>query len=289
MPGGLISIHGSILLFGTAGLFGKFLNFDAVLIVQGRTLIAFVALVLVHRLMQVPLLLKDRQHWIWMGMTGCILAVHWIGFFRSIQISSVAIGLLSFSSYPLFTIFLEPMFFPERLKRRNIIAVTAVMAGLVLIATSGSSAPKELTQEEVLQGLSWGIFASFSFAVLTLLNRKHVQHHHPLTVACWQNGIAAMLLLPLSLQHEWQFSPEEIGLLLLLGLLCTATGHVLLINGLRQVSVQLTSLLHAGLEPVYGILFALILLSEIPTLQTLVGGVMIVGVSILMSIKHGTN
>jgi drug/metabolite transporter (DMT)-like permease len=51
----------------------------------------------------------------------------------------------------------------------------------------------------------------------------------------------------------------------------------------------LTSLLHAGLEPVYGILFALILLSEIPTLQTLVGGVMIVGVSILMSIKHGTN
>ena len=48
MPGGLISIHGSILLFGTAGLFGKFLNFDAVLIVQGRTLIAFVALVLVH-------------------------------------------------------------------------------------------------------------------------------------------------------------------------------------------------------------------------------------------------
>ena len=96
MPGGLISIHGSILLFGTAGLFGKFLNFDAVLIVQGRTLIAFVALVLVHRLMQVPLLLKDRQHWIWMGMTGCILAVHWIGFFRSIQISSVCMILSCF-------------------------------------------------------------------------------------------------------------------------------------------------------------------------------------------------
>ena len=38
MPGGLISIHGAILLFGTAGLFGKFLSFDAVLIVLGRTL-----------------------------------------------------------------------------------------------------------------------------------------------------------------------------------------------------------------------------------------------------------
>ena len=141
MPGGLISIHGAILLFGTAGLFGKFLSFDAVLIVLGRTLIAFLALVLVHRLMRVPVLLKEQKSWIWLAMTGGILAVHWIGFFRSIQVSSVAIGLLSFSSYPLFTTFLEPMFFPERLKRKNIFAVIAVMGGLVLIATSGSSGP----------------------------------------------------------------------------------------------------------------------------------------------------
>ncbi len=75
--------------------------------------------------------------------------------------------------------------------------------------------------------------------------------------------------------------------MLVLGLFCTASGHVLLINGLRKVSVQLTSLLHAGLEPVYGTLFALILLSEVPSLQTLLGGVLIVGVSILMSMKHG--
>ena len=287
MPGGLISIHGAILLFGTAGLFGKFLSFDAVLIVLGRTLIAFLALVLVHRLMRVPVLLKEQKSWIWLGMTGGILAVHWIGFFRSIQVSSVAIGLLSFSSYPLFTTFLEPMFFPERLKRKNIFAVIAVMGGLLLIATSGSSGPDSLTREQVLHGLSWGIFASFSFTVLTLLNRKHVQHHHPLTVACWQNGFAALVLIPLAFKHQWQFSPEEIGLLLVLGLFCTASGHVLLINGLRKVSVQLTSLLHAGLEPVYGIFFALILLSEVPSLQTLLGGVLIVGVSILMSMKHG--
>ena len=263
MPNGLLSIHASIILFGIAGLFGKFLSFDAVLIVLGRTFIAFAALVFVHRLMQVPLLFKKRQHWMWMGLTGFILAVHWIGFFRSIQLSSVAIGLLSFSSYPLFTTFLEPIFFQEQLKRKNIIAVVAVMAGLTLIATSGSSDTSQLTQKEIFQGLTWGIFASFSFAVLTLLNRKHVQDHHPLTVACWQNGIAAFVLFPLSLGYEWQFSSQEIGLLLLLGLFCTASGYVLLINGLRKVSVQLTSLLHAGLEPVYGILFALILLSEI--------------------------
>ena len=178
MPGGLISILGAILLFGTAGLFGKFLSFDAVLIVLGRTLIAFLALVLVHRLMRVPVLLKEQKSWIWLGMTGGILAVHWIGFFRSIQVSSVAIGLLSFSSYHLFTTFLEPMFFPERLKRKNIFAVIAVMGGLVLIATSGSSGPDSLPREQVLHGLSWGNFASISFTVLTLLNRKHVQHQH---------------------------------------------------------------------------------------------------------------
>jgi len=63
----------------------------------------------------------------------------------------------------------------------------------------------------------------------------------------------------------------------------------MLINGLRQVRAQLASLLHAGLEPVYAIISAMLLLNEVPGLQTLSGGLLIVGVSILMSIEHASS
>ena len=289
LPGGLISIHVAILLFGLAGLFGKFLALDAILIVQGRTLIAFVVLLAFMRLMRMPILLRDRRQWIWLTITGAVLGVHWIGFFRSIQVSSVAIGLLSFSSYQFFTTFMEPLFFRERLRQMNVIAAIVVMAGLALIATSGTTESSGLPTDNVIQGGGWGLFSGFSFAVLTLLNRKQVERLSALNVACWQNGIAAMTVFPLSLSLEWNLTLRDVGLLLLLGFFCTAAGHVMLINGLRQVRAQLASLLHAGLEPVYAIVFALLLLNEVPGLQTLSGGLLIVGVSILMSIEHASS
>ena len=44
-------------------------------------------------------------------LSGAILGAHWIAFFKSIQVSTVAIGLLSYVSYPLFTSVIEPIFF----------------------------------------------------------------------------------------------------------------------------------------------------------------------------------
>ena len=105
MPGGLISIHGAILLFGTAGLFGKFLSFDAVLIVLGRTLIAFLALVLVHRLMRVPVLLKEQKSWIWLAMTGGILSVHWSGFSVQSRFPALQSGCFRFQVIPCLRLF----------------------------------------------------------------------------------------------------------------------------------------------------------------------------------------
>ena len=76
---------------------------------------------------------------------------------------------------------------------------------------------------------------------------------------------------------------KDWGLLFILGVICTVGGHTLLINGLRHVKAQIASLLIAGLEPVGAIVFALFLLGEIPSLQTLLGGLLIVGTTFLIT------
>ncbi len=285
MPQGLLSVHAAILLFGLSGLFGKFLALHPVVIVQGRTVFACMVLLPVLWKLRVSLLPRDRGHWFWLVITGLTLAVHWVSFFEAIQVSTVAVGLLSFSSYPLFTTFLEPLIFRERLLPRNVAAAFVVISGLALIATSGTGGVSGLSPGSVLHGVGWGLFSGFTFAVLTLLNRLHVRRLSPLTVGCWQNAFAALALVPFSMARNWDLTPTDWGLLIILGVVCTAGGHVLLINGLRIVRAQLASLLIAGLEPVYAIVFALLLLQEIPGSQTIAGGMLIVGTSAWMCRK----
>ena len=215
-------------------------------------------------------------------VSGTVLAVHWIAFFQAIQVSTVAIGLLSFSSYPLFTTFLEPLFFREQLRSRNIFAVLLVICGLALMTTSNNQDSNVIISGSVVQGVLWGLVSGLGFAVLTLLNRGHVRNHSPLLLTCWQNGIAALVILPWSWSESWDLSGKDWSLLFILGVVCTVGGHTLLINGLRHVRAQVVSLLIAGMEPVFAILFALFLLGETPSWQTLLGGVLIVGTTVFM-------
>ncbi|MAW04931.1 MAG: EamA family transporter [Deltaproteobacteria bacterium] len=279
---GIISILVALPFVSLTGLFGKFLTIAPLLIVQGRSIFAFGTLLIALLVMRKKLFFQDYREWIWLMVSGSILGIHWIAFFEAIQVSTVAIGLLSFASYPLFTTLLEPLFFKEVLRRQNVVAALIVICGLAIMATS-SEEPNAIISGSVIQGLLWGLFAGFGFSVLTLLNRCYVRNHSPLLLTCWQNGFAALVLLPWSLSESWMISGKDWGLLFILGVICTVGGHTLLINGLRHVKAQIASLLIAGLEPVGAILFALFLLGEIPSLQTLLGGLLIVGTTFLIT------
>ena len=279
---GVISVLVALPFVSMTGLFGKFLSHSPLLIVQGRTVFAFGALLMALFIIQKAIFFKNYREWAWLTVSGTVLATHWIAFFQAIQVSTVAIGLLSFSSYPLFTTFLEPLFFREQLRSRNIFAVLLVICGLALMTTSNNEDSNVIISGSVVQGVLWGLASGLGFAVLTLLNRGHVRNHSPLLLTCWQNGIAALVILPWSWSESWDLSGKDWGLLFILGVVCTVGGHTLLINGLRHVRAQVVSLLIAGMEPVFAILFALFLLGETPSGQTLLGGVLIVGTTVFM-------
>ena len=111
----LFEIHLAVLLFGLAGLFGKWLALSPVIIVLGRVFFASVALALLFLFTKQSLRIYPRKNYLLLFLLGLILSIHWISFFKSIQVSTVAVGLLSYSIFPVFTAFLEPLFFKEKL------------------------------------------------------------------------------------------------------------------------------------------------------------------------------
>jgi drug/metabolite transporter (DMT)-like permease len=271
---GLVEIHVAVLLFGLAGLFAKFLPLPAWCIVLGRTGFATMALA-------AALVFGNRGRYPQGGKTialfcllGIILAIHWITFFHAIQVSSVAVGLLAFSTFPVFITCLEPFWFNE--KRRVIDWVTAllVLTGLgIIVYPSGF-------RGQIFSGVIWGTLAGFTFAILSLLNRKWVRDYPPVVIALYQNAVATLVLLPMLAMVDVRVDARQIGLLVFLGVVCTALSHALFIRGLRFVRAQLASVI-ACLEPVYGIAFAFFLLHEVPSTSTLAGGALIVTTAVM--------
>ncbi len=262
----LASLHVAVLLFGLAGLFGKWIDLPAVTIVFGRTAIAAAALAIL--LWLAP---RGRGAFDWrMGVNGAILALHWFAFFKAIQIANVATGLLGHASFPLFVLLLEFVLLRARARSVDWGIAALVVAGLLVLV------PEPRLDNRVVQGLAWGLLSGFSFALLAVSNRALAARRAPEVIAFWQNVCAAACLAPALALAPVRPDARELALLLVLGVVCTALAHTLFIRSMRALSAHTASVV-AALEPVYGIALAAALLDEVPDARTVVGALLIVG------------
>ena len=272
-------IHFAVLLFGMAGLFGKLVELPAMTITLGRVGFSSLALLLYLLGTRQSLRLHSPIRLLRLILAGVLLAFHWSVFYYSIQLSSVAIGLLSSATFPVFTMFLEPLFFREPFRPRNAVYALVALAGVLLIS------PSLRSDNANLQGVLWGIVAGASYAVLTMLNRVHMRWGYPSAVVTfYEQATAAVALFPISLLTA-SASPNARDLLLLavLGIAFTAFAHTVFIGGLKRVTAHTAGLISC-MEPVYGTIFAALFLREIPAAREIAGGILILAVAVLQSI-----
>ncbi len=271
------AIHLAVLLFGFAGLFAKWVNLPAAILVFGRVFFAALFLFLYLLFTKKSFWLKTKNDYLSLFLAGVLLAFHWFTFFYSIQISSVAIGILGVSTFSIFSALLESFFFKEKFCYKNLIPATLSVLGIYIIL------PEFSFSNVVTQALFWAVVSGFAFALISFLNRKQVKKYSGGLVAFYQDLSASLVLFPLLFVLDYQFSWASLGELLLLGAVFTALAHSLFITGLGAIKVHQASVI-ANLEPVYGIVFAFFLLDEVPTWNVLAGGAIIIGMAFWVSV-----
>jgi drug/metabolite transporter (DMT)-like permease len=271
----LIEIHSAVFLFGLSGLFGKLISLPPLIIVLGRVFFSSIFLFFLLCFLKKDIKLKLKRDYLYFIVMGVILAIHWCTFFKSIQVSTVAIALLTYSTFPIFSTFLEPYFFKEKIKLSDIGAAFIALCGVILII------PKFQFGNSLTQGVLWGILSGFTFSILSLFNRKYVKEYSSLVIAFYEQFTATLILIPFLIFGKPVFMFRDIFLLILLGIVFTGISHTLFINGLKTIKAQ-TSGIISTLEPVYGIIFAAFLLKEMPTFKEILGGIVIL-ISVLYS------
>lgn len=273
-----IQLHIAVFLFGAAGLFGKILFIHPLMIVLGRVVFATLSLYLILRIQKGKIKLEKNIHYLDFMFLGILLAFHWFSFFKSIQLSTIGIGLLTYSTFPLFTVILEPLFFKDKLDKANLLLTILAMVGVFILV------PEVDISNDVTLGVIWGIMSGLSFSILSILNKFYIKKYSGLIIAFYQDMYASIFLLPFLIIIPFDFSWATLAFLFLLGTVFTALSHSLYINSLKNIKAQVASLV-ATLEPVYGILLGFFILNEIPNNRTIIGSVFILFAILILSLK----
>jgi len=274
----LLRIHLAVLLFGLSGLFGRLVSLPAVIIVLGRVFFASVSMFVMFAARRKEVRLAKTRDYLMLALAGLILAAHWTAFFMSIKVSTIAIAVLTYSTFPLFITFAEPLLFGEKLKKSDLLSAIAMFIGVTLIV------PEFNISNDVTVGVLWGMASSVTFAAMTLINRGYASKYEGTLIAFYEQLTATAVLIPSLFLTTFSATLSDMVMLLLLGVVFTAAAHSMFIGGMKTIKAQSAAMI-SSLESVYGIAAAAILLKEIPQFDEIAGGAIILGAALYSTIK----
>lgn len=266
------------LFISTSGVLGKHINLPTPLIIWFRSALAALFLVVFCKFKKLKITLNSKKDLPTIILGGILLGVHWVSYFFALKLSNVAVGMLSMFTFPVITALLEPLFTKSKLNPIHILLGLMVLLGIYILA------PEINFESSYLKGILLGVFSAFSYALRNLILKQHVSKYNGTVLMMQQCVIVAILLIPVLFSVNIEQIQTQLPFLLILGLITTALGHSLFISSLKHFSVSTASIIGSA-QPIFGIIMAYFFLNEIPTLNTFIGGALILATVVIESVR----
>lgn len=252
-----IHLHFLVFIWGFTAILGALISLEALPLVWYRMFFA-VNFILVYFLIKKKSLKTSPKALLKFLFSGIIIALHWIAFFSAIKVSNVSIALVAMSTGALFTSLIEPLFFKRRLIFSEFLFGIIVIAGLYLIFN---------VESEYTLGIIYALIASFLSALFTVLNGLFIKKHEAEIISFYQLlfgvGFISVYVLTtsgFSLQ-DFSLKSSDIYYLLILSSICTAYAFIVSVKIMRYLTPY-TVMLTVNLEPIYGIILAVIIFGD---------------------------
>lgn len=275
----LLTLYLSAFLMGATGLFSKTIHLPAWDITGYRTWIASFLLFAWVWWRERKLALSSLRDYGRIIFLGSLLAIHWITFFHSMQVSSVSVGLISLYAYPVMTVFMEPFVKKTRLDWRDVVTGFVVLLGVYFLI------PEFDLDNNVTLGVFWGVISAFTFALRNLLLGHWFSGQSAARSMSYQVLVVALLMTPVIAFSDYQPTSIDWWQLLCLGIVFTAFAHTLLGDSLRYLKAKTVALV-ACIQPVFGVIYDVAFLHTVPGLTTLIGGAIILLAAVYESVKE---
>lgn len=252
---GRLLILAAALLWSLAGVFIKFLDLHPLSIVFYRSLFAslvFVPFVQRSQLQVSPAIVVSV-----LSYTAAISA-----FVAANKLTTAANAIVLQYTAPVFVFLFTRLFWGEKISKLNGGALVVAMLGVAIIASDSAGEPE-------MAGVLLALLSGVLFAVY-MVNLQRTQEVHPVYLT-WINNLVCALLLLLVVKSRLALSLDQAVTLAVMGAVQLGMPYFLFSKGLRTVPLQEASLI-ALIEPVLNPLWVAVIVGEIPSAATLVGG-----------------
>lgn len=276
----------SMFIYGTIGLFVRYIPLPSSVIALARGVIGSLFLVLVLLL---------RRTWLsWSAIravlprlcaTGAMLGFNWILLFESYRYTTVATATLCYYMAPIILVALSPFVFKERMSLRKLLCVLAALLGMVFVsgvAKGGLPAAGEL------RGVFLALCAAVLYALIVISNKK-LNGLSAYERTIMQLIISAIVLLPYdALTGAFTglvLSPRTLLLLVTVGVVHTGVAYYLYFGAVEHLKSQTLAIL-SYIDPVVAVLLSALILHEPLGLLGALGAVLILGAALICELPE---
>lgn len=256
-----VQLHFLVFLWGFTAILGKLISIPAVEMVFFRTLLACLGMGGVILLLKHTFKVAPSDFFKLLGI-GLIVALHWLSFFISGRIANPSTSLVGFATCSLWAAFIEPLMKKNKIQAIEVGLGVVVVVGLYIIFSFDFKYPL---------GLAFGILAGLTAALFGVINSKMVTRVSSYTITFYEMlgaTLGVALFFPIYLaywapEESLHLSPSAIDwvYLAVLAFVCTVYAYTVAINLTRRLSVFFIQLT-LNLEPVYGIILALLVFGQ---------------------------
>ena len=270
----------SMVIFGTIGLFVKYIPLPSAAIALVRGVVGLLFLLIVMAAGRKKLSLTAiRSNLLILILSGIALGGNWMLLFESYRHTTVATATLCYYLAPVFVVLLSPVFYKERLTGRKLVCTLAALIGMVLVSgiLDAGFSPAQLT------GVLCGLGAAALYAAVVLLN-KALRGLSAFERTVMQLAVSSLILLPYVLltaqTASFRLAPLSLLLLLVVGVIHTGVAYALYFNAVGALPAQTAALL-SYLDPVIAVLLSALLLREPMGWSGILGAVLILGSTLI--------
>jgi drug/metabolite transporter (DMT)-like permease len=250
-------LHFIVFIWGFTAVLGDLITIEAVPLVWHRMLLGSL-FVLIYIIYNKGMLKVSLRSLIKFAFVGLIIALHWLAFFSAVKVSNVSITLAMMSTGAFFASFLEPVFFKRKIISYEVIFGLIVIIGLYIIFK---------VESEYLSGILLALLASFLGALFSIFNGMMVKSHNASVISFYELLFGVLFITIYILFTDgfddtfFKLSVSDWTYLIILASICTAYAFIASVHVMKWISPY-TVMLTTNMEPIYGILLALLILGE---------------------------
>lgn len=276
--GPLLMFISSMLIFGTIGVFRRYIPVSSAFLAFSRGIIGGLCILLFLKLKK-----KDHTEKIPAGVirklivSGALIGINWILLFEAYSHTTVAVATLCYYMEPTIVTLLSPLVFRERLTGRKAACAAVAVIGMVLV-----SGVLESARGGSLRGVLLGLGAALFYSAVVIMNKRTpgVDMYRKTIIQMLSAGAVMVPYLLAAGGSAGAFTPAAVILLLVVGVVHTGIAYVLYFGGMDGLRGQTVAIL-SYIDPVSALLFSALLLREPLSASGILGAVMIIGSAIV--------